>query len=234
MGPDPGPGGPFGLAGTWPRSPAEAVLWQEALAARIQPEGDPGPVCYVAGCDVAYRGEWAYGVVLLFEYATGRLLSHSWARERARFPYVPGLLSFREVPVLLEAFFRLEGPEPDLVLCDGQGIAHPRRMGLAAHLGLCLDRPSIGVAKSRLWGEHDPLPEQALSACPLRDRGEVIGYVLRTRARGRPIYISPGHRIGPEAALRYVLTLLDGHRLPYPTRLADRFARTRLSQEEGR
>jgi deoxyribonuclease V len=130
MGPDPGPGGPFGLAGTWPRSPAEAVLWQEALAARIQPEGDPGPVCYVAGCDVAYRGEWAYGVVLLFEYATGRLLSHSWARERARFPYVPGLLSFREVPVLLEAFFRLEGPEPDLVLCDGQGIAHPRRMGL--------------------------------------------------------------------------------------------------------
>lgn len=231
MGPDPEPGGPFGLAGTWPRSPAEAVLWQEAFAARIQLEGDRDPVCYVAGYDVAYRGEWTYGVVLPFEYATGRLLSHSWARERARFFCVPGLLSFRKVPLLLEAFFRLEGPEPDLVLCDGQGIAHPRRRGLAGHLGLCLDRPSIGVAKSRLWGEDDPLPEQALSLCPLWDRGEVIGYVLWTRAWGRPIYISPNPRIGPEAVLRYVLALLDGHRLPYSTRLAD-FARTWLCQEE--
>ncbi|MCS7082837.1 MAG: endonuclease V [Bacteroidetes bacterium] len=214
----------------WPEDAEEALRWQRRLAKRVRPEGDPGPVRYVLGCDVAYGRGRAYAAALLFDLLTGQQMASAWAQGEVRFPYVPGLLSFRELPLLLEAFERLRGPEPELILCDGQGIAHPRQMGLAAHLGLWLDRPTIGVAKSRLWGWHEPVPEEALRFRPLWAKGRLLGYALRTRHRGRLVYVSPGHRIGPEAALRLVLALLDGHRLPYPIRLADRAARALARQ----
>src|SRR5690606_18640659 len=118
------------------------------------------------------------------------------------FPYVPGLLSFREVPAVLEAFARLEST-PDLVLCDGQGYAHPRRFGIACHLGVLLDVPTIGAAKSRLLGEHPEVPPERGAWVPLTDQGEVIGAVLRTRARTRPLYVSAGHRVSLETAIHW-------------------------------
>ena len=142
------------------------------------------------------------------------------------FPYVPGLLSFRELPAVLAAFDRLRQP-PDLLLCDGQGIAHPRRFGIAAHLGVLLDRPTIGVGKSKLIGEHDPVGDVRGASVPLRDHGQTIGVVLRSRQHVRPIYISIGHRISLATAVEYVKRCLGRYRLPEPIRLADKLASSR-------
>ena len=140
------------------------------------------------------------------------------------FPYIPGLLSFRELPLILPAFARLR-TRPDLVVVDGQGIAHPRRFGIAAHLGVLLDLPAIGCAKSRLTGTPvGELGVQRGDRVALVDRGQVVGYELRTRAGVKPLYVSPGHRIGVEGAADWVLRLTAGYRLPEPTRLADRAA----------
>jgi deoxyribonuclease V len=139
---------------------------------------------------------------------------------------VPGLLSFREIPVLLAALKKLKRM-PDLLFCDGQGYAHPRRMGLASHLGVLLDRPTIGCAKSLLLGAHGPLDEKAGNWTPLVDEkagGERIGAVLRTRENANPIYVSQGHRIRLETAIRLTLAVTDGLRIPRPTRDADHFA----------
>jgi deoxyribonuclease V len=140
-------------------------------------------------------------------------------RAEARFPYVPGYLSFREIPPLLEAFARLE-TEPDLIVCDGQGRAHPRRFGLACHLGVLLDRPAFGCAKSRLIGEYrEPGPRRGAHT-QLRDAGEVIGEVVRTRAGVKPVFVSVGHRISLATARRAVLRLAPRYRLPEPIRAA--------------
>jgi len=139
------------------------------------------------------------------------------------FPYVPGLLAFREVPVLAEAFRRLS-QRPDLLLVDGQGLAHPRRFGIACHLGLLLDLPTIGCAKSRLVGEHGPLGEDVGRRTELRDGPEVLGLVLRTRAGVTPVYVSVGHRIGLSEAAEWTLRLCRGYRLPEPARLAHQAA----------
>jgi deoxyribonuclease V len=149
------------------------------------------------------------------------LLDTSVARGRAGFPYVPGLLSFREVPILLRAFEGLAHP-PDAVLCDGQGRAHPRRFGLACHLGLLLDLPSVGVAKSRLTGEAGEPGQKRGAWKPILDGGEEIGRLLRTRDRVRPLYISVGHRITLDDAVALVLKTGAGLRLPEPTRMADK------------
>jgi deoxyribonuclease V len=139
------------------------------------------------------------------------------------YPYVPGLLTYREAPAALKALEALEC-EPDLLMFDGQGYAHPRRMGLASHLGLILARPSIGCAKSRLYGTADtPGPERGAS-CPLVDQGEIIGAVVRTRARVRPVYVSTGHLIDLDSAVSLVLETCRGYRLPEPTRLAHRLS----------
>jgi deoxyribonuclease V len=160
------------------------------------------------------------------------------ARAQVRFPYVPGLLSFREIPVLLPCFERLRTP-PDLVIVDGQGIAHPRRLGLAAHLGLLLDLPSIGCAKSRLTGHPagELAPERG-ARVPLVDRGETVGYALRTRAGTSPVFVSTGHRIGLDEAAAWVLACATRFRLPEPTRLAHQAAAGRqiappLESDEG-
>ena len=151
------------------------------------------------------------------------VLETATARCPTTFPYVPGLLSFRELPAVLAALEQLREP-PDLLLCDGQGIAHPRRFGIASHLGLLVDIPAIGVAKTRLCGTHAEPPHQRGAWTPLRAGEEIIGAVLRTRIGVKPLYISPGHRIGLETALAYVMRCCTRYRLPETTRHAHRLA----------
>jgi len=140
----------------------------------------------------------------------------------APYPYVPGLLSFREIPVLLAAFEKVG--DVDAVVCDGQGLAHPRRMGLACHLGMLLDVPAVGCAKSRLCGEHGDVGPRRGDSSPLRFQGRTVGRALRTRQGVKPLYVSPGHRTDVAGAVRLVLACGSGYRLPHPTRLADRAA----------
>lgn len=182
----------------------------------------PESITRVAGVDVAYRqsGEKAFGAVAVFNVATGKLEESVLAEEKVSFPYLPGLLSFREVPVLVKAFEKLS-VRPDLVICDGQGIAHPRRFGLASHIGVLYNLPSIGCAKNRLIGEA---PEPGLlrgSITELRSDEDTVGAVLRTRDGVKPVYVSPGHRISVRSACDWVLRLCPRYRLPEPIRVAD-------------
>ena len=162
----------------------------------------------------------ARAVVVVLALPGWRLHERVEVTRPVAFPYIPGLLSFREAPVLLECFRRLK-TVPDVVLVDGQGIAHPRRLGIASHLGLWLNVPTIGVAKSRLCGTHRSVPDCVGARVPLSDRGAVIGAVLRSRQGARPIYVSVGHGIGLRSALSMVTACLAGYRLPEPTRIAD-------------
>ncbi len=221
----------------WPHTAAEAIAIQKRLAPRVVLEGDPPEagrlpagrqVRLVAGCDLAFldrgrKAALARAAVVLLSYPDLQPVEQAVVEAPTTFPYVPGLLAFRELPVLIRAFEKLEGT-PDLLLVDGQGYAHPRRFGIACHLGLLLDVPTIGVAKSRLVGEHDEPAPAAGSRAELRHEGELIGTVLRSRDGGRPLYVSPGHRIGFAPAADWVLRLSRGYRLPEPTRLADRLA----------
>jgi deoxyribonuclease V len=221
----------------WDVSPKEAVAIQRELAARVVREGDvpvargarPERGRRVAGVDISVDKERGAGTgaVVVLSYPALEVVEAAVAEAPLTFPYVPGLLSFREVPVLREAFRRVAGPI-DLLLVDGQGYAHPRRFGLACHLGLLLDLPAIGCAKSRLIGEHAPLAEAAGSRAGLFDRGEQIGSALRTRAGVRPLYVSIGHRIGLAAAEAWVLRCCRRYRLPEPARLAHQAAGGRL------
>jgi deoxyribonuclease V len=210
----------------WDLTPEEAIRLQQQLAQRIRLEDPPANVRTVAGVDVSFpRGEdSARAAVVVLEYPGYRLLEQVVHQAPAHFPYIPGLLSFREAPAILGAFERL-ATEPDLVVVDGQGIAHPRRLGIASHLGLWLDRPTIGCAKSRLTGYHPPVPDEAGAAVELRaEDGTLLGAVLRTRRGARPLYISPGHRITIPAALAWIRQLCAGYRLPEPTRQAHNLA----------
>lgn len=205
----------------WKLSPRDAVALQQRLRGEIVATGDPGDVRLVAGVDVSAGrfGSRGRAAVVVLEYPSLRAVEQSLEEAPVPFPYVPGLLSFREIPLLLPAFERLQR-RPDLLLVDGQGVAHPRRFGLAAHLGLILGLPTIGCAKSRLIGSHDDVPDERGASVPLRADGETIGAVVRTRPGVKPLYISVGHRIGLRAAVDWVLRLTHGLRLPEPTRLA--------------
>jgi deoxyribonuclease V len=200
---------------------AEARALQERLRARVERADRLGPVRRVAGVDVSYdRGSPVlFAAVVVLDARSGETLETSGFRARATVPYVPGYLSFRELPPLLQAFARLE-TRPDLVICDGQGRAHPRRFGIACHLGVVLDLPAIGCAKSRLVGQHgEPGPERG-SHVPLRDGRETIGSVLRTRAGVKPVFVSTGHRVSLATARRQVLRFAPHWRLPEPVRAA--------------
>jgi deoxyribonuclease V len=214
-----GPGG-------WTGTAAEARALQAELAPLVERRDRLGRVRRVAGLDVHYapRTGLAWAAAVLLDARSLELLASALACAPLTFPYVPGLLSFREAPAALAALALLE-PRPDLVLVDGQGLAHPRRLGLACHLGLLADLPTIGVAKSRLVGEHAPPPDEVGGRVALRDRGRTIGAVLRSRAGARPLYVSIGHRVSLAGAVRWTLRLGRGHRLPEPTRLADRLSR---------
>jgi deoxyribonuclease V len=170
--------------------------------------------------------------VVVYRFPEMEEIEREWAERPLEFPYIPGLLSFREMPAILAAFERVR-EEPDLIYYDGQGYAHPRRMGIACHLGLLLDRPTIGCAKSRLIGRHEEPGAECGDWAPLEDRGERIGAVLRTRSGVKPIYVSPGHRIGLERAVELTLAVCDGYRIPRPTRDADHFVGAVKRGEEG-
>ncbi len=190
----------------WNVTPQEAIALQKELASRVITVDRLGPVNRVAGVDVGFReqGTVTRAAVAVLSYPELALMETAVAHCPTGFPYVPGLLSFREIPAILEALEKLSTP-PDLLLCDGQGIAHPRRIGIASHLGLLVDIPSIGVGKTRLWGKHEEPPEERGAWTPLRDGDEIIGAVLRTRAKVKPLYVSPGHRIGLETSIRTAL-----------------------------
>jgi deoxyribonuclease V len=211
----------------WSLSPRDAVALQRELAPQIVATGEPGPVHLVAGVDISVGGRIqrtpGRGAVVVLTSQDLRPVEQAVVEQAVAFPYVPGLLSFREIPVLLPAFQRLKAV-PDLLVVDGQGIAHPRRIGLASHLGLILDLPAIGCAKSRLIGEFGMLGQERGSVAYLRDRGEVIGAAVRTRAGTKPIFVSAGHRIGLEQAIEWTLRLSPKYRIPEPTRLAHQAA----------
>ena len=224
----------------WDVTTAEARRIQEELRERWEAKDRFGTIRTVAGLDAAFvlKGSQAFpkpsrwnvlreanraiGAVVVFSYPEMRELERAYAEVPLEFPYVPGFLSFREIPALLAALGKLRRM-PDLLFCDGQGYAHPRRMGLASHLGIVLDVPSIGCAKSVLIGEHGPLGRKQGDWSAIRDGEETIGAALRTRTDCRPVYISSGHRVSLETALRLTLSVGDGTRVPRPTREADRF-----------
>jgi deoxyribonuclease V len=207
---------------TWDLTPGQAIALQKQLAEQVLLESSlPVSLKTVAGVDVSYQvhGKLFHAAVVVLDYRSLEHVKTVTASAEVSFPYVPGLLSFRELPVVLQAFSQLE-KAPDVILADAQGIAHPRRLGLASHLGLWLDMPTIGCAKSRLCGVHgEPDPEKGCWT-PLLDDGEEIGRVVRTRARVRPLYVSPGHKVGFEEAMEIVLHCSRRYRLPEPTRQA--------------
>jgi len=209
----------------WDVTPTQARAIQDRLREQVVRQDDFSHIETVAGLDIGFedRGETTRAAVVVLRFPGLELLERVLARCPTSFPYVPGLLSFREIPAALEARAKLR-VEPDLLLCDGQGYAHPRRFGLACHLGLLTDLPSIGVAKARLIGTHGTLDPQKGAQTRLLDDGEIIGALLRTRNGVRPVYVSVGHRIGLETALDYVLACTTRYRLPEPTRLAHRLA----------
>ena len=214
----------------WPNTPEEAIAIQQHLKSSVITSDYLEPVKYVAGVDVGFfdndRISQAAAVVLSFPDL--QLQDQVIARRPTTFPYVPGFLSFREVPVILDALKKLT-ITPHLILCDGQGIAHPKRFGLACHLGVLADVPTIGVAKSWFIGDHEELPPEKGSWKPLINQGETIGAVVRSRTNVKPIYVSCGHRISLKTAINYVLRCTPKYRLPETTRLADHLASNRGS-----
>jgi deoxyribonuclease V len=206
-------------------TPARAIELQRVLSRRVVRSGSLGAVRHVCGIDVGFEcgGRIACAAAVVLGFPGLNLEDFSLVKRKTRFAYIPGLLSFREVPVALEALRRLR-IRPDLLLCDGQGIAHPRRFGLASHMGLAAGIPSIGVAKSLLVGTHGGLPRRRGAWAALRDRGETIGAALRTRAGVKPIYVSIGHRVSLASAIRFVLACAPRYRLPETTRWAHRLA----------
>ncbi len=209
----------------WPTSPDAAIVVQEELRSRISLEDDFGPVQTVAGVDVGFEADnsVARAAVVVLTYSTLQPCAYALARRPVTFPYIPGFLSFRETPVILDALAQLP-IQPDLVICDGQGIAHPRRFGIACHLGLVAGLPSIGCAKSRLIGHHEPLPDKRGAQVPLLDGSEQIGVVVRTRAGVKPVYVSPGHRVSMASAVGLVMHCVTKYRLPETTRAAHNLA----------
>ncbi|MEK7207875.1 MAG: deoxyribonuclease V [Pseudomonadota bacterium] len=209
----------------WPRTVAQARAIQETLRGHVIAHDRLDGVQHVAGIDVGFEngGDVVRAAVVVLDFPSLVWREQAVAHRPTRFPYVPGYLSFREAPVVLAALKKLH-VTPDLLLCDGQGLAHPRRFGIACHLGVLTDTPSIGVAKSRLIGTHEAVPAQKGAWAPLRDEGEVIGAVLRTRIDVKPVFVSIGHRLSLETAIDYVLRCTTRYRLPETTRLAHRLA----------
>ncbi len=218
-------GEPDVLNHSWDVTPAGARAIQESLRHRVITRNKLGRIRQVAGVDVGFEAgnTTTRAAVAVLQLADLTLVDHAVIRRPTTFPYVPGLLSFREIPAVREALGTLRR-RPDLLLCDGQGYAHPRRFGIACHLGVLEDLPSIGVAKTRLIGEHRDVPDRKGAWVLLRHQEEVIGAVLRTREGVKPLYVSIGHRIDLRTAVKYVMRCLSRYRLPETTRYAHRLA----------
>ncbi|MBL8179754.1 MAG: deoxyribonuclease V [Bryobacterales bacterium] len=212
----------------WDVTPQEAERTQLALAARVTlQDALPATVRTVAGLDVAYSQDSpeTFAAVVVLDAQSLRQLELRAVRTAVAFPYIPGLFSFREIPAIAAALAQLNST-PDLFLCDGHGIAHPRRLGLASHLGLLYDVPSIGCAKTRFFGHADPPGPHRGDAAPILDAGEVIGAALRTQHGVKPLYVSTGHRVSLQTACHWVLRLSPKYRSPEPLRAANTAVQT--------
>lgn len=209
---------------SWDLTPADAVALQKKLARRVKTTAPISTCDLIAGADVSYRrfSPTFYAGVVVLRVSDWSVVEQQSAIGECAFPYIPGLLSFREAPILLEVFAKLKH-RPDAVMIDGQGFAHPRRFGIACHLGVWLRIPTIGCGKTRLIGDFDAPGPNAGDASPLRHKDEIIGSALRTKPRTNPLFISIGHKIDLESAVRLVLASCQGYRQPEPTRRAHLF-----------
>ena len=228
----------------WTEDPKTAIQLQKTLAARVvRKDRLPQRIELIAGVDVGFEPldpkrnarvdpsapSLTRAVIVVMEYPSLRVVEQVLHRQPTTMPYIPGLLSFRELPAILEAYACL-AHQPDMLMVDGQGVAHPRRMGIATHLGLWLDMPTIGVGKSRLCGRYGDVPPLKGAIVPLMDKGEEIGRVLRSREGVKPLFISSGHNISLDSACDWVRACLTRYKLPEPTRQADRLASRRTPE----
>jgi deoxyribonuclease V len=207
---------------SWPQTIEEAIAIQEQLRSEVIADDQLSTVRYVAGVDVGYDrlDAMSQAAVTVLSFPDLQLQQQAVVRRPNAFPYVPGFLSFREVPAVLDALEKIS-PMPDLILCDGQGLAHPRRFGLACHLGVLTSIATIGVAKTRFIGEHPEVSFDRGSWQPLLHEGEIVGAALRTQTGVKPIYVSIGHKVSLTKAIEYVLRCAPKYRLPETTRSAD-------------
>ncbi|WP_130446797.1 deoxyribonuclease V [Kribbella rubisoli] len=230
------------MTSTWPATAAEAIAVQEKLRGQVDPSDVGEAPRYVAGLDVAYAGNWAQGdrpaadrlaadrlaaAVVVLDWQTLEEVDRAVVLGETTFPYVPGLFAFREVPALLAALEQLT-ITPELLVCDGQGLAHPRRFGLACHLGVLTGIPAIGAAKTTFVGTHVELGRERGATAELIDSGEVVGAAVRTQDGVKPVYVSVGHRVSLPTAVERVLHLAPRYRLPETTRAADHLCREGL------
>jgi len=219
---------------SWQVSTAQALEIQQRLATQVSKKSEVTTPHFIAGVDISVgkREGMAIGAVVVLQYPELRVVETKIARGKLNFPYIPGLLSFRESPLTLAACQKLT-TTPDLILVDGQGIAHPRRLGLASHLGLLLNTPAVGCAKSLLCGSHEAPGAEPGSYAEVVERGEIIGAALRTKPGVKPVYISIGHKVDLQTAIYWVLKCCRGYRLPEPTRLAHLAAGGNLEPEKN-
>ena len=215
----------------WDITPEEARHIQNELRDRVIREDRFGEIRRVAGVDLGFRQEVARASVVVLSFPELQPVDGVIAESQVEFPYIPGLLSFRETPPLLKAFERLD-TEPDLIIADGQGVAHPRRFGIASHLGLILDKPTIGCAKSRLWGKYNVPQGEARSVSYLYDKEEIIGAAVRTRANVKEVFISIGNRVSLDSAIHLTLACCRKYRLPETTRYAHHTASGKFRIQE--
>jgi deoxyribonuclease V len=215
----------------WNLSETDAIKIQQELALKVITEDSLPQISYIAGVDVAYseQSDKLIAAVVILEAASLKPVESVVVEDTVRFPYIPGLFSFRELPPIVNAFEQLK-TIPQLVVCDGQGVAHPRRFGLASHLGVLFDIPSIGCGKTRLLGDYTEPDQKRGGSSPLVDHGTIIGNVLRTQDNVKPIYISVGHRISLNTACEWILKLSPKYRLPETTRQADQLVRKRQKE----
>ena len=204
---------------SWDITPGEAIKVQQRLRNMVRLQPLARPAATIAGADISFNkySETVYAGIVVLSLPDLRIIESAGVRSVARFPYVPGLLSFREAPSLLEAWEKIK-TKPDVLMLDGQGIAHPRRFGIACHVGVTLDWPTIGCAKSILVGRYGELGVEAGSRAPLVDKGEQVGVALRTKNKVSPVYVSPGHLIDLDSAVDLVLRSTTKYRMPEPTR----------------
>lgn len=202
-------------------SPEAAIALQGTLREQVRLMPLPQPVTTIGGADISFNkfSDVVYAGIIVLRFPSLEVIGHATVVTTVRFPYIPRLLAFREVPALLEAWHKL-AVKPDVLVLDGHGIAHPRSMGVATHFGIVADTPTIGCAKSRLTGRFEPLPEEPMTTSDLMLRGEKIGEVLRTKKRTNPVFVSPGHLITQEESTALMKQCVTKYRIPEPTRLA--------------
>jgi deoxyribonuclease V len=215
---------------SWDVSPDGAIKIQEELRTYLFIQPLPkGDILSVGGVDIAYFGDWLIAATVVMSFPSLEMIGQATASLPVTFPYIPGLLSFREAPAILESMGKLESL-PDVLVVDGHGMAHPRHFGIASHIGVLLDLPSIGCAKSLLIGEHEPLPETVGSSSDILHGSEIVGLALRTRKGVKPVYVSVGHKIDLPSATEIILACSKGFRLPEPIRYAHNLANQKSLQ----